>query len=175
MQILETEHLKLLPFTLELKKTLVADRALFAEKIGVQVPDSWPGPDLADALSFFIKVMENDPTGRVWDGIIIHTADQVAIGSIGFHGEPDEAGALELGYSIIPQYRGRGYATEMAQSIIDWAFRTQRIEAIVAECLDDNIGSIKVLERVGMQRLAPDGNMLKWRLQALKERIGAEK
>lgn len=163
MQILETKRLKLLPFTLDLKRAAMADRAMFAELLGVHVPASWPGPDLAEALPFFIEVMERDPT--VWDGIIVHTADQVAIGSMGFRGGPDETGMIELGYSIIPAYRGQGYATEMAAGLIDWAFRTQRVKTITAECLNDNIGSIRVLEKVGMSQIEPKDNLLRWKLQ----------
>jgi RimJ/RimL family protein N-acetyltransferase len=36
---------------------------------------------------------------------------------------------------------------------------------ITAQCLDDNIGSIRVLEKVGMRRLAPEGKRLKWELR----------
>ena len=165
MQILETRRLKLLPFTLELKKATLAERATLAEMLEVEIPDAWPGADLLDALPFFIEVMEKDPAGLVWDGVIIHKAEQIAIGGIGFHGGPDEAGTVEIGYNIIPAYEGQGYATEMARRVIDWAFHTPNIQVITAECLDDNIGSIRVLEKVGMRRLTPEGNMLKWELR----------
>ncbi|HZU67825.1 MAG TPA: GNAT family N-acetyltransferase [Ktedonobacteraceae bacterium] len=165
MEILETQRLKLLPFTLELKKVTLANRARLAEMLGVAIPDDWPGPDLLEALPFFVEAMEKDPAGLVWDGIIIHKADQVAIGGIGFHGAPDEAGMVEIGYNIIPAYEGQGYATEMARCVINWAFQTPNIQVITAECLDDNIGSIRVLEKVGMHRLPPEGNRLKWELR----------
>jgi len=48
---------------------------------------------------------------------------------------------VEIGYNIIPAYEGRGYATEMARRVIDWAFQTPGIQVITAECLDDNLGS----------------------------------
>jgi len=103
--------------------------------------------------------------GLVWDGIILHKADQIAIGGIGFHGPPDEAGRVEIGYNIIPAYEGQGYATEMARRVIDWAFQTPGIQVITAQCLDDNLGSIRVLEKAGMLRLPPEGHTLKWELQ----------
>ena len=165
VQLLETQRLKLHPFTLELKKVTLVERARLTEMLGVAIPDAWPGADLLEALPFFIETMEHDPTGRVWDGIIIHKADQIAIGGIGFHGPPDEAGRVEIGYNIIPAYEGQGYATEMARRVIGWAFQTPGIQVITAECLDDNIGSIRVLEKVGMRRLATEGNKLKWELQ----------
>jgi len=165
VQPLETEHLKLIPFSLELKKATITERARVASILGIQVPDSWPGPDLTEALPFFVEMLEKDPVSRVWDGIIIHKEDQVAIGGIGFHGEPDEAGVVEIGYNIIPEYQSRGYATEMTRRFIDWAFHLQGIRMITAECLDENLGSIRVLEKVGMSRLEPEGHMLKWELR----------
>ena len=164
MELLETPRLKLLPFTLELKKVTLFERDRLPEMLGVAVPDAWPGADMLEALPHFIEAMEQDPLGRVWDGIILHKADRVAIGGIGFHGPPDEAGMVEIGYNIIPAYEGQGYATEMARRVIDWAFQTPGIERITAQCLDDNIGSIRVLEKVGMHRLPPEGQMLKWEL-----------
>jgi ribosomal-protein-alanine N-acetyltransferase len=165
VQILESQRLKLLPFTLELKKATLADRARLAEMLEVAIPDTWPGADLLEALPFFIEVMEKDPASLVWDGIIIHKAERIAIGGIGFHGGPDEAGMVEIGYNIIPAYERQGYATEMARRVIEWAFHTPGIQVITAQCLDDNLGSIRVLEKVGMRRLAPEGNMLKWELR----------
>ena len=53
----------------------------------------------------------------------------------------------------------------MAQSLIEWAFQLPEIELVTAECLDDNIGSIKVLEKLGMRRVAHEGNMLKWEIR----------
>lgn len=44
-----------------------------------------------------------------------------AIGSIGFHGPPDDRGRLELGCRIHPAYRGRGYAAEALTAMLDWA------------------------------------------------------
>ncbi len=165
MQRLETQRLKLLPFTLELKKVTLSERARLIEMLGVAVPEAWPGADMLEALPFFIEAMEQDPLGLVWDGIIIHKADQIAIGGIGFHGPPDEAGRVEIGYNIISVYEGQGYATEMAHRVIDWAFQTPGIQVITAECLDDNLGSIRVLEKVGMRRLPSEGHTLKWELQ----------
>jgi len=91
VELLETPRLKLLPFTLELKKVTLFERDRLPEMLGVAVPDAWPGADMLEALPHFIEAMEQDSLGRVWDGIILHKADRVAIGGIGFHGPPDEA------------------------------------------------------------------------------------
>jgi len=164
VQELETQRLKLVPFSLELKKVTLTDRAKLTGMLGVKIPDTWPGNDLLEVLPFFMKQTEQDPARRVWDVVVIHKADQIAIGGIGFHGPPDGTGMVEIGYNIIPEYEGQGYATEMARGIIAWALQTPEITRVSAECLATNIGSIRVLEKVGMRRLAPEGEMLRWEI-----------
>ena len=165
MQPLETRRLRLIPFSLELKRATLKERARLPELLKVSVPDSWPGPDMTQALPFFIEMMQREPAGSTWDGIIIHKADQVAIGCMGFHGKPNEAGVVEIGYNIIPAYQGHGYATEMARQLIRWAFQTPDIKMITAQSLKENAASIRVLEKIGMRRLLSSGPMLRWNLK----------
>ncbi len=162
---LETQRLSLIPFTLDLKRAALTEKAKLAELVGALVPENWPGPDVAEALPLLVAILEQDPSGAVWDGIIIHKADGVIIGDMGCKGGPNEEGIVEVGYSIIPEYRMHGYTTEMAHRLITWALQEQGIKVITAECLKDNLGSIKVLENVGMRRLEPEGAMLKWELR----------
>ncbi|HCI80751.1 MAG TPA: GNAT family N-acetyltransferase [Ktedonobacter sp.] len=166
MDVLESERLLLIPFSLDLKKLTLANKSKLAELLGVHVPEHWPQKDFAEALPFFIGQMEQDPTHATWDVITVHKADKVVIGGIGCHGAPDEAGMVEIGYDIIPEYQRHGYATEMAGRFITWLFQQPDIKVITAECLDDNIGSIRVLEKVGMKRVGHDGDMIKWELSA---------
>ncbi len=165
MPTLETKRLQLIPFSLDLKKAAFNARARLVAMLGVNVPEHWPGPDLAEALPSFIENMERAPSEPTWDWIAIHRSEQAVIGDIGFMGGPDHEGVVEVGYSIVPEYRNQGYATEMARALIAWAFQENRIRVVTAACLDDNFGSIKVLEKAGMRRLEPDGNMLKWEIR----------
>ncbi len=166
MPTIETKRLQLIPFTLELKKATLNDRAKLVEMLRVFVPEHWPQPDLAEALPFFISNMEKKPSEGVWDWIAIHRKDQTVIGGIGFMGAPDKDKVVEMGYDVISEYRKQGYATEMAHRLIAWSFQEAGIKVVAASCLNDNIGSIKVLENVGMWRLEPEENMLKWECRA---------
>src|SRR5258708_35512761 len=116
----------------------------------VEIPDAWPGADLLEALPFFIEVMEQDPAGLVWDGIILQKAEQIAIGGIGFHGGPDEAGMVEVGYNILPGCERQGYAAGMARRVIRVCLHTHRNQVITAPCLDSNLASIRALQKVLM-------------------------
>ena len=62
LQTLETSHLTHIPFSLQMKKVVLNDKAKLAEIIDARVPEHWPGPDLTEALPFFIKEMEKKST-----------------------------------------------------------------------------------------------------------------
>lgn len=44
-----------------------------------------------------------------------------AIGSVGFHGPPDDRGRLEVGCRILSAHRGRGYTGEVMAAMFEWA------------------------------------------------------
>lgn len=165
MQVLETQRLKLIPFSLDFIKVTITEKARLGEMLGVEVPDSWPGADLAEALPFFMKNIEQDVAGALWSGLIIHKADRMLIGDMGFVGGPNEEGVVEIGYSIVPEYRNQGYATEMASRLIDWAFQKQEVKVITAQTRKDNIASIKVLTKAGMHRVQAEETMLNWEMR----------
>lgn len=58
---------------------------------------------------------------------------------------------LELGYWIGEPYRGRGYATEAAQALVDLAFRATAIGALHASCRVINAASRRVIHKCGFQ------------------------
>ncbi|MDP9253872.1 MAG: GNAT family N-acetyltransferase, partial [Verrucomicrobiota bacterium] len=66
---------------------------------------------------------------------IVHTAENVVIGMCGFTGPPTPDGAAEIAYSIAPGYEGKGYATEAAAVIIDYACQNGRVRTICAHTL----------------------------------------
>jgi [ribosomal protein S5]-alanine N-acetyltransferase len=58
----------------------------------------------------------------------------------------------ELGYWVAVEYWGRGYATEAAHAMLDYAFGSLDLARVVAHCLTRNPGSWRVMEKLGMQR-----------------------
>jgi [ribosomal protein S5]-alanine N-acetyltransferase len=59
-----------------------------------------------------------------------------------------------LGYAFQPQVWGRGYATETVQALLQFGFGELHLMEIEAECNPANIASWRVLEKVGMERVA---------------------
>jgi len=56
----------------------------------------------------------------------------------------------ELGFALMPGYRGNGYAVEAVQATVDFARDKLRLTQIIAITDPGNVNSIKVLEKLGM-------------------------
>lgn len=73
------------------------------------------------------------------------------IGHVGFHGPPKDA-AAEMGYTIFPAYRGKGYATEAVQGLMAWG-RAHGVERFVLSISPGNAPSLAVARRLGFKRV----------------------
>ncbi len=60
----------------------------------------------------------------------------------------------ELGYIILPEYSGRGLATEGARALLAIGFDLLGLHRIEAQCDARNVASSRVMERIGMRREA---------------------
>lgn len=131
----------------------VGDRAGAAAALGVALDSEWPAPDLLDVLP------GTEPFGA-W--AILEMATSTVVGDIGFHGPPDGDGVVEIGYSIVPNRRRRGYAIEAARALVAWALAQPGIQGIVAGSVADNAASIATLERLGFERTGEADGEIRW-------------
>lgn len=57
---------------------------------------------------------------------------------------------VDVGYRFLPQYWGRGLASEACMASLDFGFNELGLEQIVAFVLPGNAASVRVLEKTGM-------------------------
>lgn len=72
-----------------------------------------------------------------------------AIGYLNFHGGPDEGGKVEIGYTLIPEARGQGYAIEAVRAAFDWATRVHGIRHFRASVSPHNDRSLNLIGKLG--------------------------
>jgi RimJ/RimL family protein N-acetyltransferase len=122
----------------------------------------------ADFMASLQTAAEPDPWRFGFS--ILHRADDVIIGLCGFAGPPDGNGMVEFGYSIAPEYQGKGYATEAATALIDFATKGTRVRTICAHTLSQQNASTRVLGKCGFAQINefvdPEGNRV-WRWERL--------
>jgi RimJ/RimL family protein N-acetyltransferase len=87
----------------------------------------------------------------VLDGVVIGTVSLEVIDGMGQPGMPPRTEA-QLGYIFDPAYGGHGYATEAVIAMVAHAFDQLGVRRITAGCFADNLASVRILERVGMNR-----------------------
>jgi len=159
-----TARMRLVPTSVTLARTELTDRAEFARPLSATVPDEWRPAILADTLPRFLEWIEAAPDRAGWyvwyaimrapheaADMLTDDAADILIASGGFKGPPQD-GAVEIGYSVLPQFQSQGYATEMVRSLIDWVFAQPDVTRIIAETTKDNGPSVRLLHRLGFVR-----------------------
>lgn len=96
-------------------------------------------------IDYFMQ--END----VW--AVVDQKDNKVIGSIGLHHDQHRRNenARMLGYVIAKAYWGRGYATEAAQAVLQYAFTSLDLELVSVMHFHFNLASKRVIEKCGFR------------------------
>jgi RimJ/RimL family protein N-acetyltransferase len=118
--------------------------------VETSVPPEPPGR--AHIAEFCARAESAWLQGNRADFTIRDAATGAYAGEIGlFYHEPRTQQAM-IGYSLAPEWRGRGYMTRAARLVSRWAFTEAGIQRIIAGTAPGNEGSQRVLARAGFQR-----------------------
>ena len=91
-----------------------------------------------------------DPTAAAWvTGVVWAPVIGVAVGRAGFHGPPDAAGTVEVGYAIDPAYQRRGYGRAALAALLERAAREPAVRTVRASVRPDNMPSRALVESFG--------------------------
>ena len=102
----------------------------------------------ADWLAQFDASIEADPWLYPFD--VVHRASGEVVGTCSFKGPPAD-GVVEIAYGIEPDHQSRGYATEAARALVDYAFTNGGVRVVRAHTLPDAVASKRVLEKCGFR------------------------
>ncbi|MEV4479612.1 GNAT family N-acetyltransferase [Micromonospora coxensis] len=86
---------------------------------------------------------------------IVERGTGAVVGSIGLMWPPTD-GAVEFGYGVVASRRGRGYATEAARAVVEFALTAPDVHTVHAQVELANPASVRVLEKAGLRRLDGD-------------------
>jgi ribosomal-protein-alanine N-acetyltransferase len=157
MTVVRTVRLDLVPITLGLVEAVLADRCEAVEAIaGARFPGKWPGRSLIErAFSASVERIRADPTLRLWgDRLMISTGvggERLIVGSVVFHGAPDDDGVVEIAYGVEPSSQGQGYGAEATCAMVDWALAQPGVCAVTASTFPWHTSSVKIIRRAGME------------------------
>lgn len=159
LPILETERLRIRPFTLE---DLDAVARVKNDAFGAEPLEThrrwleWTVRNYTELAALF-----QPPYG---DRAIVRKSDDHLIGAVGlvpsfmpfaqfpYWGGKKSLSTAEVGlfWAVETPYRGQGYAAEAARALIDYMFESMALARIVATTEYDNTSSQAVMRRLGM-------------------------
>jgi RimJ/RimL family protein N-acetyltransferase len=148
MKTLETERLILRKFT-EDDFAAVHSYASCADNVVYMV---W-GPNNGEQTRAFInmaiiKANENPCMNYQFAAILKNTNKLIGACNLA-RIRSDEA---EIGWILHRDYWKQGYGTEMGKAILEFGFDELPLRRLFAFCDDENIGSYRVMEKIGMRR-----------------------
>jgi RimJ/RimL family protein N-acetyltransferase len=129
---------------------------LAAANVTSPVPLSayFTGPECARTWRMRSEQVERDPESAAWiTGVIWDEQQQLAVGRAGYHGPPDTAGMVEIGYAVDPAYRRRGYARAALELLLQRAAREPRVHTVRVSISPGNIASYGLASQYGFARI----------------------
>nr|WP_238598031.1 GNAT family protein [Saccharothrix sp. ALI-22-I] len=93
--------------------------------------------------------MAADPGNARWMARLALVDDGAVVGHAGFHGPPDESGMVEIGYSVDPAFRRRGYARAALVELLRRAAGEPGVRTVRATIGPDNAASLATIAGFG--------------------------
>ena len=149
----ETDRLILLGATADILYAHLAGHAALCLQLDAAVPAEWPPEHWDDAaVRWTLESIGTQAAESIWRLFYVLTRDPrpVLVGTCGFKGPPDATGTVEVGYSMLPAWQCRGFATEATMALIGLARRQQAVW-VIADTYPSLAASIRVMEKCGMR------------------------
>jgi [ribosomal protein S5]-alanine N-acetyltransferase len=148
--------IRLVPRT---RDEVAATLEAMAPEVRAQISQDWWAKFRASAVE--------DP----WvHGFRLCLPDGTEVGMGSFKGPPVE-GVVEIAYAIVPEHQGKGYATQAARAMTDYALASPLVRVVCAHTLPSGIASQRVLAKAGFthvgENLDPEDGLV-WRFEFVR-------
>lgn len=105
--------------------------------------------------------------------IVIDKVTNIIVAELGFKGDPNRDGEIEIGYGTMPDHQGNGYMSEAVGVMVHWALAREDVNGVLAETDEKNLASIRVVQKNGFEQFDKRGEMLWWRRSRTVPRGGS--
>lgn len=107
--------------------------------------------EIHDAVSFIRESTSPDNVETNLRLLVFLNDTGELAGGIGLDDINKSFNSAELGYWCVRPLRGRGIATEAARAILRHAFENLNLNRVFARCMENNLQSTRVLQKIGMK------------------------
>lgn len=110
--------------------------------------------------------LATEPCGAPWIArAAVSQPDGAVVGFAGFHGPPDGAGMVEVGYRVAEEFRRQGYARAMLTGLLHWAASEPQVTVVRATISPENTASLATIRGFGFAHVGEqwdDEDGLEW-------------
>ena len=154
---IRTPRLELIRATVKILESDLNDKKELARLLRAEIPATWPPPLMdEDVLREFIRMCDDTGESRFSTWYWVHdepgAGPRTLAGCGGVLPMESAPDTVMLGYSVLDEFRNRGYATEAVGHLIPRIFSLPGIGRIAATTCPDLGASIRVLEKNGFTR-----------------------
>lgn len=108
-------------------------------------------------LPYFNKVLANNETikdRKAYEYAIFHKDSNEFIGfaDVEIYIQNSHGGNGEIGYFMLPEHWGKGYATEIATTMLTICFNHIKLHRVCASCNINNKSSENIMKKIGMKK-----------------------
>lgn len=150
-----TSRLKLMAITPSLLRSEQVEDGRLGELMGCAVPANWlPEHWEPHVHEVLLRQYEHCPEHVSWQryvGLLRPGEMPLLIGTVGAFWRAETRAECEMGWSIVPPYEGRGFATEAVLALIGLIRQDPRMTHVVAHTFPEVIGSVRVMMKCGFQ------------------------
>ena len=154
MAHLETKNLILVPQTRDEIRAMI---------------NALPPHERAEVSPAWLALMEGTDLVVPWvHGFkLVHRTCDNVVGKCGFKGPPDADGMVEIAYGVNAEHEGKGYATEAAGALVNYAFSHAEVHLVRAHTMLRDNASARVLTKSHFQSIGEvsdpeDGLVWRW-------------
>ena len=155
--VVQSRRLDLVSMSPEfLSASLDGRREEAARLLGATLPTDWPGARAERSLRRRLEQLARAPTEQPWllRGMVLREDPiRPLVGYINFHAPPGSEGWVEIGYTVLPDHRRRGYAQESVEAMFDWATRNHAIQRFRASVSPNNHASLGLVRKLRFREI----------------------
>ncbi|MFI1912198.1 GNAT family N-acetyltransferase [Nocardia sp. NPDC020380] len=116
----------------------------------IPLPDHFAGAEWQPLWERRDRQVREDPGSAAWvTGAIWDEQRDLVVGRAGYHGPPDAAGMVEIGYAVEPEHRRKGYARAALESLLRRAAREPEVRTVRVTISPDNLASYGLVSQYG--------------------------
>lgn len=169
---ISTKRMEIRPLNSEMLEHYALSPKRLQAMLGITEPLQPLDAHMQKVYQLKAKRISQDPSALLFHTyyllILNESNDQrQLVGFLGLKGEPDDTGAVEVGYHIFSSFRNKGYMKEALSAYCEWLLQLKEVSCVLAYTSKENIPSQHVLATCGFEMINKHKDMIVWSFTAI--------